>query len=269
MKNIVIILIIIFLVSIIYSHFVLDKTRYILKNKRFDKNMKVLFLSDLHNRNIVKKILEIVDIENPDIIIFGGDMSNERIKETDKVFKLIDKLKNKTIYYTFGNHEEMMNNKDYKLYLNKLNKTHAKILNNETIKLSQNINLIGFNSGIKAYFKFHKLGLSKKIILNSINKIDDKKYNIMIAHNPLEFSSYVDSNIDLVLSGHVHGGLARIPLIGGILSPDYTFFPKYDSGMYIKKRTRMIVSRGIGYSKRIPFRIFNPGEIVIISLMKD
>ena len=91
----------------------------------------------------------------------------------------------------------------------------------------------------------------------------------MIAHNPLEFSSYVDSNVDLVLSGHVHGGLARIPLIGGILSPDYTFFPKYDSGMYIKKRTRMIVSRGIGYSKRIPFRIFNPGEIVIISLMKD
>ena len=142
-------------------------------------------------------------------------------------------------------------------------------MNNKTIKLSNNINLIGFNSDLDTYKKFHKLGLNKKIILDNINKIDLKKYNIMIAHNPLEFDSYVESKVDLVLSGHVHGGLARLPIIGGLLSPDYTFFPKYDFGMYIKDRTRMIVSRGIGYCKYIPFRIFNPGEVVIIDLIKD
>ena len=72
-----------------------------------------------------------------------------------------------------------------------------------------------------------------------------------------------------MLSGHVHGGLIRLPLLGPVLSPDYTFFPKYSQGIYKKNNTQMIVSRGLGFSRRLPFRIFNNGEVVIINLNKE
>ena len=85
----------------------------------------------------------------------------------------------------------------------------------------------------------------------------------------MEFDSYVDTKADLVLSGHVHGGLIILPLIGALFSPDYTFFPKYYKDSYTKDNTKMIVSRGLGYSARIPIRINNPGEVVIINLMKE
>ena len=266
--EVLIVILILFIVSIIYSHFVIDKTRYEFKNKKFDKNIKILFLSDLHNRKIYKIMIEIVDIEKPDIIIFGGDMTNNSIKDTKRVIELINKLNSK-VYYTFGNHEELLSKNDMDEYLKRLGKTNVILLNNKSINLSNNINLIGFNSGIEAYHNFNKPGLDKKYIIDKIGNINNKKYNIMIAHNPIEFDSYVESNVDLVLCGHIHGGLARLPFIGGILSPDFTLFPKYDSGLFIKGRTRMIVSRGLGYCKLIPFRIFNPGEVVIINLIKD
>jgi predicted MPP superfamily phosphohydrolase len=75
-------------------------------------------------------------------------------------------------------------------------------------------------------------------------------------------SFQIPSSIDLVLSGHVHGGCVRLPLIGGVLSPERKFFPKYSLGKYTEKNTTMIVTSGLG-----KFRLFNPPEIVVIDLI--
>ena len=85
----------------------------------------------------------------------------------------------------------------------------------------------------------------------------------------MEYNSYIEYGSNLVLSGHVHGGLIRLPLIGALLSPDYTFFPRYSEGLYEKNNTKMIVSRGLGYSRRLKIRINNNFEIVVINLMKE
>ena len=260
----------ILIILLIYNSYIkFDVSKYTIKNKKIDKNYKLMFLSDLHNREVIKDITKIVLKEKPDIIIMGGDMVNENIKDTRYFIKLCKALVGNKIYYTFGNHESTMSSEDMEEYLDLISKLDIELLNNSKINLSKNIKLYGFVSDLYCYRKFYKTCLSKEYIENKIGKLDNNKYNIIIAHNPLEFKSYVDYNPDLVLSGHVHGGLIKLPLIGALFSPDYTFFPKYSNGEYNKNNTKMIVSRGLGFSKRIPIRINNPAEVVIINLMKD
>ena len=265
---IIIFLIILVLLLILDSHNKIDVTRYNIKSKKIDKNIKIIFLSDLHNRDISYKIKNIIDKEKPDIVLYGGDMVNESINKIDNFIKL-DSLVNYKKYYIYGNHECRMNEEDYEKYNKIIDDLKINKLFNKKNKLSRNINLIGFVSDYEKYKKFHKLTLNKKYILDKIGKLDTKKFNILVAHNPLEFDSYVDVDVDLVLSGHVHGGEIKLPLIGGLFSPDYTFFPKYSEGLYEKNNTKMIVSRGLGFSERLPIRILNPAEIVVINLMKD
>jgi len=79
------------------------------------------------------------------------------------------------------------------------------------------------------------------------------------------FDTYVDHKIDLILSGHAHGGQFRIPLIGGLVAPNQGLFPQYDAGLYTREHTIMLISRGIGNSA-MPFRINNRPEVIVIEL---
>ena len=90
-------------------------------------------------------------------------------------------------------------------------------------------------------------------------------FTILLSHRPECFNVYQNKNIDLVLSGHAHGGQFRLPFLGGVIAPNQGLFPKYDAGIYTENGTTMIVSRGIGNSI-IPVRINNRPEIVIIEL---
>ena len=265
---IIIIIFIVVIISMIVSHYKLDITKFDIKNNKIDKNIKIMFLSDLHNRNITQKLTRIINDEKPDLIIMGGDMINERLKYTHNFIDLYKSLEKEKIYYTYGNHEDELYYEDKEKYNKIINKSNMIILNDKNEKLSNNIVLYGLKSQKEDYLNFGKLCLSKKIIESKLGKFDKDKFNILIAHNPLEFDSYVKSSADLVLSGHIHGGLVRLPFLGGLLSPDYTFFPKYYSGIYTKNNTSMIVSRGLGFSRRIPFRVFNNGEVVIVNLIK-
>jgi len=91
------------------------------------------------------------------------------------------------------------------------------------------------------------------------------KVNVLLAHNPLYFDQYVKWGADYVVSGHVHGGFVRIPLIGGVISPQLKIFPKYSGGKYSIGKACMILSRGLGMHT-IKFRVFNDPEIVVLSV---
>ena len=204
----------------------LDVSKYTIKDKKIDKNLKIAFLSDLHNTNIINELVKSIDIEKPDLIIFGGDMINESLDEIDVFLELIKKLGKYPMYYTFGNHEEVFDEDDFNKYYNIISKTKVTNLYNETIDISKNIRLIGFVSELDKYKKFKSNLVSKDYIIDKVGKLDKNKYNILLAHNPLEFNAYVEYNPDLVLSGHVHGGLVILPVLGALLSPNFTFFPK-------------------------------------------
>ena len=247
----------------------LDISRYEIKDKKIDKNLKIVFLSDLHNTNLIKGVVEIINKEKPDFIVMGGDMVNESLSEIDNFIDLCNDLKKYKIYYVFGNHEERLLEEEYNEFIEKINNTKVINLYNKSINLSDNIKLIGFVSELDRYEILGKTTLDRHYINNKVGIIDRSKYNILVAHNPLEYNSYIEYGSNLVLSGHVHGGLIRLPLIGALLSPDYTFFPRYSEGLYEKNNTKMIVSRGLGYSRRLKIRINNNFEIVVINLMKE
>lgn len=100
---------------------------------------------------------------------------------------------------------------------------------------------------------------------NNIGKVNDKEFNLLIAHSPIYFDEYVKWGADLTVSGHIHGGMIRLPFIGGLLSPQVSIFPKFDFGRYSKNGKDMIISRGLG-SHSIMLRIFNPPELVVVKL---
>ena len=151
--------------------------------------------------------------------------------------------------------------------LNKLSEYKNNPINHKKVlKLMRLLGLKCKSSNVSRYNSYKgQVGKTvKNLLLNKV--VDKEKYNIAIAHNPLMAYAYESFGFDLVFSGHVHGGLVKLPLLGGILSPEYKLFPKYYEGIYNLNKTKMIVSRGLGFCKRLPIRILNPAEVVIINL---
>ena len=105
---------------------------------------------------------------------------------------------------------------------------------------------------------------SVKEIKEIVENLNEDQYNIILIHNPLFFNEYVKYNANIIFSGHVHGGMIRLPLVGALLSPERKFFPKYNSGIYEIKNKFMIVSRGLGHS-RPGIRLKNKPELVSIT----
>ena len=105
--------------------------------------------------------------------------------------------------------------------------------------------------------------VARQAIENLQNESDG--YMILLSHRPELFDLYVETEMDLVFSGHAHGGQFRLPFIGGLVAPNQGFFPKYDAGQFKEENTTMIVSRGVGNSI-IPIRINNRPEIIVARL---
>ncbi len=134
------------------------------------------------------------------------------------------------------------------------------------------IGLIGIadpaiNFGKKTYLKENNFSYVRDNITKLIKDINTD-FNVLLSHRPELFSVYNELEIDLVFSGHAHGGQIRIPFVGGVLSPNQGFFPKYSEGMHSEGVTSIVVSRGLGNSV-FPFRIFNRPELVLVTLKSE
>jgi hypothetical protein len=118
----------------------------------------------------------------------------------------------------------------------------------------------------EAYFKRRcKQTLATKDMTRLLKPCKNSDYHILLAHSPNYFPTYAKWGADLTLSGHNHGGMARIPFVGGVLSTQAELFPKYTKGLYKESGRKMIVSAGMG-SHTIKVRFFNPPEIVMVTL---
>lgn len=171
------------------------------------------------------------------------------------------------IYYVNGNHEAALS--QYDELKTGLKSVGVTVLEDETINLEHNggiITLVGLSDPNFAIRNdvFDETPAMVATILNSLME-NENGYTILLSHRPELFETYVSCGVDLVLSGHAHGGQFRLPLIGGLVAPDQGFFPKYDAGLYTDNDTNMVVSRGIGNSI-IPVRFNNRPEVVLIEL---
>lgn len=238
-----------------------------------------IVLADLHgysfgkgNKRLIKKI----DRLAPDFIVAVGDMVNKGENcISSKGFSLLGKLSEKyKIYYSLGNHEQYIrehNPSGWNEYQTGLQRLGIILLDNSSAKLHQKgsaIKLTGLTVGQEYYLKGKEQPAMTKGYLNGLLDTKSKtEFQILLAHNPLHFENYAAWGADLTIAGHIHGGLVRLPFIGGLLSPQVRFFPKYDAGKYEKNGRHMIVSRGLG-SHSIMFRLFNPPEIVFVQFKR-
>lgn len=276
LRNILIILgvLIVSTVLIVLDSYInIDVSHYEIKSDKLNQkynNYKIMLLTDLHNRDITEKLVKIVNEENPNIIVMSGDMINEKTDGFDNFFNLCKELKDKTVYYVFGNHEENMSDEKQNEFIEKIKeKTNVILLNNDKVELDDSFTIYGFSPQVKYYLASTKEKIDLNYIEERIGKIDINKFNLLISHDPLLYNLYSKYGFDMVLSGHLHGGIINIPFVGGLLSPDFTFFPKYYKGVNKIGNTNLVISRGLGYGYMIPIRVFNRGEVVIINLMKN
>ncbi|MBR3614249.1 MAG: metallophosphoesterase [Clostridia bacterium] len=273
---------------------------YIIQSKKITEkfnNYKILQITDVHSiRNEIEleKIINKIKNQNPNIICVTGDLidaeyycsqndlyNNKEIKQIEELtIKFMKELKKiADTYYIYGNHEMMLlddpeNNK----FKKDLEKIGIEILNNKTQILEsdgEKINLIGVQDPATLY-KHEKYayieGNNKnkvEVVLNDlfleISEEDKNNFTILLSHRPEYFELYDKYSIDLALTGHTHGGIAKLPIIKGIYAHPQGWLPKYSYGRYETSDFSMIISGGVGYSK-LPIRIFNPPEICVVTL---
>lgn len=231
---------------------------------------KIVVVSDLHNAEFGEdndRLIRLIEKENPDMIAITGDFVDSNRTDIDIVERLVQKLVEiAPCYYVTGNHEAWIG-EQYQESEKILLDEAVVVLRNQSVTLTKDHETIQIAGLDDPDFPNRTSSLSQNTTeakLNNMNLTDD--YCILLAHRPEDFKTYADLDIDLVLSGHTHGGQFRIPLIGGIVAPNQGLFPKYDAGLYTENNTTMIISRGIGNSV-VPIRFNNRPELVSVELI--
>lgn len=234
------------------------------------KGIRIVQLSDLHrkkfgsfNSSLVRKIKKL----NPSLVMMTGDMvSRQRTDIQPLEFLLSSCSRICPVYYALGNHENDMDSRDFRQLVAVISKSGAVLLKNQSADISVDGRMMHI-TGLcfqRENFRNAQGGFTglKPYLIGDMNEAVGYKgseYTILLAHNPLYLDTYASWGAELVLSGHVHGGIVRLPFIGGLLSPERKFFPKYSAGIYKKDNTTMYVNCGLG-----KFRMFNPPEITLI-----
>lgn len=235
---------------------------------------RIAHISDLHNTEMGKdndKLLNMLREAKPDIIAITGDLIDSRNTDIEIALQFVEEaMKIAPCYYVTGNHEARVSEyfDDLK---NGLTELGIIILEDERVDLDKNsetITLIGINDpSFKSDYLF---GDSETVVETHLQELMNESYSftLLLSHRPELFEIYVNNEVDLVLSGHAHGGQFRLPFVGGLVAPNQGLFPKYDAGLYTEENTNMIVSRGIGNSI-LPFRFNNRPEVILIELQSE
>ena len=248
---------------------------------KYWKGKKVMLLTDLHNCVYGKDnqtLLQLIYKQNPDLILIAGDMLVGKPKQDfSETVSFLNRLAEMDcpVFYAHGNHE--LRTRIYKeqygdMYENFRKELSPKIqfLLNESVTLckeGETLKIYGLDLNEKYYKRFKKVPMEESYLKEIWEKEqkNEADFCIFIAHNPLYFEEYAKLGVDMVVAGHYHGCMVRLPLLGGVLSPQLEFFPKYVAGEYRKGKTRMYLSAGLG-SHGIKIRIGNVPELIEITL---
>ena len=237
--------------------------------KEFD-GFRIAQVSDLHNAEMGKDneklISMLVDVE-PDIIVITGDMIDSRNTKVDVALNFAEQaVKIAPCYYVTGNHEARVDEyRDLKDGLIELGVTVLEDAKTQIVLSGESITLVGVDD--PSFQTDYLFGDDETVMNSELNELisEEDGYVILLSHRPELFDTYMENKVDLIFSGHAHGGQFRIPFIGGVVAPNQGVFPKYDAGIYSEGDTNMVVSRGVGNSI-IPFRINNRPEVILIEL---
>ncbi|MBR4807061.1 MAG: metallophosphoesterase, partial [Lachnospiraceae bacterium] len=195
----------------------------------------------------------------------------------EKMIRLLTRLAKKyPVYYGYGNHESRLYRRREKfgsayeevcltlehIGVHILSNKHQEVLINGTP-----VCIYGLDIERDYYKRVEKIVMDPAYVTSKLGKAEDNDHgiNLLIAHNPEYFEAYEAWGADVTFSGHLHGGMVRIPGIGGVISPQLRFFPKYSGGIYLRNGRAEVVSKGIG-AHGPDIRVFNRAEVVVVNI---
>ena len=283
--------------------------RYKLVSSRVHYPVKLVFIADLHEKcygEDNEEIVEAVRKEDPDAILVGGDLivsgtvkklnrqpapRGEGAQDTEvwmtNSLSLMKRLaETAPVWFVQGNHELRLEYYDElheydAQFRREMEKAGVRFLHNGSADpgaekhggTPSGIVLRGLELPMDYYQKFKKTRLPGEKITEMLGKADRSAYTVLLTHTPVHFKTYAEWGADLCLCGHVHGGLMRLPLVGGVMGTRPNLFPEYSDGQYFRAvktdgenhLSSMIVTCGLGMHT-LPIRIFNPGEISVVEI---
>ena len=277
--------------------------RYIVRSRSVRSKIRIVFIADLHENGYGDgndKLAREIAAQDPDLILVGGDLivsgrvfdlykkDPQRAESTragdgcpewmKNSYALMQKLTRICpVIFVRGNHEIRLDYyeelREYSaLFREKMEEAGVKFIENGHTDPAPGIRLQGLELPMDYYGKFKKTVLTVGEIEDLIGRPDPSYYNILLTHTPVHFEQYAEWGADLCLCGHVHGGLMRLPVIGGVVGTRPSLFPKYSGGQYFYTpeagggiKSTLILTCGLGMHT-LPIRIFNPGEISVVEI---
>ncbi len=235
---------------------------------------RIVMLSDLHDNVYgisLERLYDMVDAQKPEFVIVAGDLlTRKHSNGSDEVVALLGHLAEKyPVFFANGNHETKVNiyrekyGDRYDRLMADLINAGVKVINNTHTDYKKNgetVHIYGLEIEKEYFLVRHRPPMPQGHISELVGDAL-QGYRFLIAHNPMFFDNYAAWGADLTFSGHVHGGIIRLPYLGGVLNPDYRLFPKYDGGEYRIGDSVMLLGRGLG-THTINLRINNPPELV-------
>ncbi len=222
-------------------------------------------ISDLHAKTFGRNqsaLHQAIEAAQPDCIVMTGDLIDSRTRKMKPALRLAERAVSiAPVYYVPGNHESRHGL--YGKLRDPLKACGVTILDNQAAVLTRGeakITLLGIQDPT-----FFDTKADYVHMLHFLRQSSVTDFNILLAHRPEKVALYQEAGMDLVFSGHAHGGQIRLPWIGALLAPHQKLFPPYTQGMYTRGVTRMVVSRGLG-TTIIPLRLCNRPELVVVTL---
>lgn len=233
------------------------------------EGFRIAQISDLHNEVFGTgngELLTLLAGTRPDIIIITGDLIDSRRTDVSAALEFVrGAVEIAPVYYVAGNHESRIP-EEFWMLERCMENLGVSVLRGERTLLTREgaaIALIGVDDPT---FQDKDSANWPGIVEEELGKLrEEGLYSILLIHRPELLETYARAGMNLVFSGHAHGGQVRIPFVGGVIAPNQGFFPQYDGGLYAMGDTQLVVSRGLGNSV-VPLRVNNRPEIVLAEL---
>lgn len=252
-------------VSILISYHALGVTEYGISSVKISEEINIVLLSDLHESGFGKdntRLIQKVREQSPDLIFTVGDMVNGDTEDFSYLAPLYDSLSEiAPTYSSLGNHE--LSNPHIE-EIRELLSTHSNFLDNQYTE----INVNGTDIRLGGLMGYHPANEEIKAFVADF--ADTDKFTLLLSHCPEYYTWGVDEvKIDLMVSGHTHGGQVILPFIGGVYAPEQGFLPEFDYGVFYEENATLVITRGLGSSKQPVPRFNNPPEIISLTLSPE
>ena len=260
---------------IAWGNTALELNEYQIKSDKLPESFngfRIAQISDLHNAEMGKnneKLLKLLAEAKPDITVITGDSIDSYHTDVEVSLQFMENAVSiAPCYYVTGNHEARLSREVYLDFEEKIESYGVEVLHDEVVLIERGGEYISVGGIDDSSFASKYQGVYYSDLAGYVEELfTEGGFQILLSHRPELFLEYVSADIDLVFTGHAHGGQFRLPFIGGLVAPNQGLFPEYDAGLFSEEGTNMIVSRGIGNSI-FPIRFNNRPEIIIIELIK-